>query len=260
MSTVSQHTEQNRRAWDEIALIRQQNMHWPAAAFFAQGGSVLDARVLACAGDVAGCRLLHLQCATGEETLSWAVAGAKAVGVDISAIQIEFARQKAVQAGLDVGFVAADIYNLPAELQDGSFEIVYTGGGALVWLPDIVTWAQVVAYALRRGGRLILFEEHPIAGCLGVDNGRVKVMWDYFGRGTPSYDQGWGHFAGGEEATTVKAEFSWPLGDVVTALVRAGMHIELLEEFPSEAEWRFGEALDSVCRLPGLYLLAARKH
>ena len=43
-------------------------------------GPLLDDRVLAAAGDVQGLALLHLQCATGEDTLSWAVAGARATG------------------------------------------------------------------------------------------------------------------------------------------------------------------------------------
>ncbi|HEU0195469.1 MAG TPA: hypothetical protein VFQ71_14790, partial [Gaiellales bacterium] len=66
-----QHAEQNRRAWNEIAEVRSRS--YPGAvhpaAFFAGGGSALDPRVTAAAGDVGGRRLLHLMCATGEETL-----------------------------------------------------------------------------------------------------------------------------------------------------------------------------------------------
>ncbi len=257
MPDIHDYTERNRRAWNEIAEVRAAK--WPDAAFFAGGGSILDARVLAVAGDVSGRTLLHLQCATGEETLSWAVAGARATGADISDAQIALARQKAADAGLTVRFVVADIYALPPDLQAATFDYVYTGGGALVWLPDLERWAGVVAAALRPGGRFILYEEHPIAGCLWVTDGRLEITGDYFARGTPHYDRGWAHFAGGEDAAEVKAEFFWPLGDVVTALARAGLRIERLEEFPSDAGWRFGERLNEVRRLPGCYLLVARK-
>lgn len=258
MTDTRDYTEKNRRAWDAIAEIRQRAM-WPDADFFAGGGSVLDARVVAAAGHIAGRSLLHLQCATGEEVLSWAVAGAVATGVDISDAQIALARQKAAAAGLAARFVAADIYDLLADLQAASFDFVYTGTGALVWLPDIGRWAQVVAAALKPGGRLILLEEHPVAGCLWVDEGTIVIANDYFGRGKPGFDRGWAHFAGGEDATEMKVQFSWPIGDVVTALARAGLRIESLEEYPSDAAFRFGAQLAEVGRLPGQYLLVAQR-
>lgn len=257
MADIGDYTEQNRRAWNEIAQVRAAK--WPGVEFFAGGGSILAPPVLAAAGAVAGRPLLHLQCATGEETLSWAVAGADATGVDISDAQVALAARKAADAGLDARFVAADIYALPDELQRATFDYVYTGGGALVWLPDIDRWAGVVAAALRPGGQFMLYEEHPLAGCLWVTEGKLELTGDYFARGKPEWGRGWTHFAGGEGATETKAEFSWPLGDVVTALARAGLRIESLAEFPSDAEWRFGALLDEVRRLPGAYLLVARK-
>ena len=257
MPDIRGYTEQNRRAWNEIAEVRQAK--WPDADYFAAGGSILDPVVLKATGDVAGRTLLHLQCATGEETLSWAVAGAQPTGVDISEAQIALAERKAADAGLAVRFVAADVYALPAELQAATFDYVYTGGGALVWLPDLDRWARVVVAALRPGGRLILHEEHPVAGCLWVTDGKLQLAGDYFARSTPEQSQGWSHFAGGEDATETKAQFTWPLGDVVTALAQVGLCIERLEEFPSDAQWRFGELLDEVRRLPGGYLLVARK-
>lgn len=257
MADLRDYTQRNRRAWNEIAEVRERK--WPGADFFAAGGSLLDPRVLAVAGDVTGKTLLHLQCATGEDTLSWAVAGAVATGVDISETQIAIAARKAADAGLAVRYVAADIYDLPADLQDGTFDIVYTGGGALVWLPDIARWAAIVAAALRPGGRLILAEEHPVAQILWVTDGKLTITEDYFGRGKPEYDHGWAHFTGGEDATETKVQFAWPLGDIVTALARAGLRIESLDEFPSDADWRFGDLLDELRTLPGAYLLIATK-
>lgn len=257
MTNPPSYTEQNRRAWNEIAAVR--HTMWPDAAFFAGGGSLLDERVLAVAGDVHGRRVLHLQCATGEETLSWSVVGADATGVDISDAQIALAKRKAQDAGLSTRFVAADVYALPPDLQDGGFDIVYTGGGALVWLPNIAGWAQVVLRALRPGGRLILFEEHPLAGCLWIEDNQVVIGADYFGRAAPDFAQGWSHFEGGEDAQETKAEFNWPLGDIVTALAQAGLRIERLDEYPSDAQWRYGSQLDAVRRLPGQYLLVASR-
>lgn len=259
MTTIQDFTGQNRRAWEEIADVRFQNKGWPAPSFYAEGGSLLAPEVLAAAGDVAGKTLLHLQCSTGEETFSWSVAGAKATGVDISERQIEIARQQAGAAGLDTQFVAADVYALPDTLQQGTFDLVYTGGGVLVWLPDITRWAQIVAAALKPGGRFLLWEEHPIATCLWTVDGQLTITSDYFGRNQPEWNVGWGHFTGGEDATEQKAEFIWPLGDIITALAQAGLRIESLQEYPSHADWRFGEKLAEVRRLPGTMLLVAQR-
>lgn len=258
MADIRTYTDQNRRAWDEIAVVRERK--WPGADFFAAGGSLLEPEVVAAADGVAGQSLLHLQCATGEETLSWANLGAVATGADISAAQIALAARKAADAGVAVRFVAADLYALPPDLQAGTFDIVYTGGGALVWLPDIARWAGVVAAALRPGGRLILWEEHPVAGCFWVEGGQLIFTEDYFGRERTTPERGgWAHFQGGEDAQEERYQFSWPLGDVITALARAGLRIEALDESPSTAEWRFGDQLDMARRLPGRYQLIARR-
>lgn len=197
MSAIQAYTQQTRRAWNEIAAVRFQNKGWPPPSFYAQGGTLLDEKVLAAAGAVHGKTLLHLQCATGEETLSWAVAGASATGVDISDLQIAIAKEQAAEAQLAVQFVAADVYDLPPELQQGTFDLVYTGGGVLCWLPDIERWAQIVVAALRPGGRFILWEEHPIVACLWNVDGRLEITSDYFGRQRPEWGAGWGHFKGG---------------------------------------------------------------
>jgi SAM-dependent methyltransferase len=257
MPEINDYTAQNRRAWNEIAAVRA--TIWPDAAFFAAGGTLLEPEVLAAAGDVRGQTILHLQCATGEDTLSWAVAGAQATGVDLSDAQIALAVEKAAAAGLAVRFVAADLYALPDDLQQGSFDYVYTGGGALVWLPDLDRWAATIVRALRPGGRLLLAEEHPVAGCLWIEDDQLQITADYFGRGTPDCRAGWSHFPGAEDAGEMKAEFSWPLGDVVTALAQAGLRIERLTEYPSVESWRFGNQLEQVAQLPGEYVLIARK-
>lgn len=257
MSDLFSYTERNQHAWNEIAQIRQATQQ--PAAFFAQGHSTLDPRELQAAGNVSGKRLLHLQCATGEDTLSWAVAGADVTGVDISEQQIALAEQKAAEAGLSARFVAADVYALPPDLQAATFDLVYTGKGVLVWLPDLTRWGQIVTAALRPGGRFVLFEEHPLAGCLWMTDGALHLEDDYFGRSKVIESQGWRHFPGGEQATARKAEFAWPLGDVVTALAQAGLRIERLEEFPVGEGWRFGKKGGELSRLPGTFVLIARK-
>jgi len=254
----------NRRAWNEIAAVRSQM--FPPAEFFAQGGSTLTPRAVAAAqaalGALGGQEVIHLQCATGEDTLSWAGLGLAAYGVDISEVQIELARAKAQAAGLNARFTAADVYALPEALPGdwpAQYDLVFSGGGALVWLPDIWRWAEIAAGLVRPGGKLLLEEIHPISGVLWVENGELQVAADYFGRDRTQADRGWGHFKGGEDAHETKYEFNWPLGDIVTALIRAGLTLERLEEFPGGPAYRFKERVEESLRLPGDFILLARK-
>ena len=155
-------------------------------------------------------------------------------------------------------FLAADVSSRPQELAPESFDVVYTGGGALGWLPDLDSWAASIHELLKPSGRLILNEEHPQLGNLEVRDGSIAIVGDYFDR-QPHRTTGWRHFAGAEDALEPRWEFSWTLGDIVTSVARAGLRIESLQEFPSTASWRFGDDLPTVRRLLGSFLLIARK-
>jgi SAM-dependent methyltransferase len=261
MSTWFQYAEQNRRAWDEIALARAASYRESAftATFFARGGCSLDERVVAAAGVLRGKNLLHLMSATGEETLSWAVLGAHAVGIDISETQVALARAKAEEAELPVLFVSADVGALPPEFTSGVFDLVYSGTGTMVWIPQIDIWATAVADALTVGGRLLLWDEHPLATCFSGAANEPVVIDDYFRSGSPVESYGWTHFEGGEQAHEVRYQFAWTLGDIVTAIAGAGMKIERLTEYPTDADWRFGDAFSRAQYLPGRILLVARR-
>jgi len=139
----------------------------------------------------------------------------------------------------------------PTDIATGGFDVVYTGGGVLVWVPDISRWAAVVAGALRLGGRFVLWEYHPVASAFAADAVEVRLARDYLGGPGPTETRGWTHFAAGRDAQTPKYEFHWTLGEIVTALADAGLCVTALGEYPSEADWQFGEAIEAARRLPG---------
>src|SRR5580700_2149331 len=89
-------------------------------------------------GDVAGRTLLHLQCHFGLDTLSWARLGARVTGLDFSEPAVTAAGRLAAEIGVDADFVCADLYDAVTALGHRTFDVVYTGKGALIWLPDIV--------------------------------------------------------------------------------------------------------------------------
>jgi SAM-dependent methyltransferase len=179
--------------------------------------------------------------------------------VDISEVQVALAQAKAEAANVQAHFVPADIGALPAGLIAGRFDWVYSGTGSLVWVPDIDWWAATVADVLAPGGRVLLWEEHPLVACLSSVDNEPVVVDDYFRSGNAVAVQGWSHFAGGDQANEVRYQFAWTLGDIITAIADAGLRIERVNEYPSDAEWRFGEALHKARRLPGRVLLLARR-
>ena len=118
-------------------------------------------------GDVGGARLLHLQCHIGTDTISWARLGAEATGVDFSPGSLGVARALSKESGTPARFVLSEFYEAPAAIPSETFDVVYTGVGALNWLPDIAGWARVVAGFLAPGGLFYIRENHPVLWALG---------------------------------------------------------------------------------------------
>lgn len=101
-------------------------------------------------GDVAGRDVLHLQCHLGTETLAFARRGARTVGLDFSEASVAAATGIAERAGADVRYLRANVYDAVGALDGRQFDVVYTGKGALCYLPDPERWARTVARLLRR--------------------------------------------------------------------------------------------------------------
>jgi SAM-dependent methyltransferase len=231
-------TERNRRAWDEVHRRR-------ARALAGQLG--LPDVVRASLGHLAGKRVLHLQCATGESTAELAELGALVTGVDISVEALGLARER----WPEISWVQADVHTLPGELARARFDLVYSGGGVIAWLHDLDAWARGIVSALRSGGDFLLHEEHPVAMCVDAN---LRWRDDYFDESV-IVDVGWEHFdLSGDPATEEKQERFWRLGQVVTAVARAGLSVRQLEEYPGSSSWR---RLPS--KVPGSFVLLARK-
>ncbi len=182
-------------------------------------------------GDVSGLRLLHAQCHIGTDTLSWAKLGAEVTGIDFSKPAIEAARDIAARAGLDASFVMCELYTA-ADTLDDQFDIVYTGAGALCWLPDIAKWADVMSALVRPGGRFYINEFHPYVWALEErEDDMLVVTGPYFEAKEPRrWDDPNTYLGQGQVTHTITYEWNHGLGEIVTALIKSGLHIELLDE------------------------------
>ena len=148
----------NLAHWDEVTGHHVGSPFYRTDDFRA-GEIVLDPVVREAVGDVAGKRLLHLQCHFGLDTLSLARMGAHVTGLDFSPKAVAQARALAADAGIGARFVCADVLDPPAGLTD--FDVVFASWGAIWWIADIAAWMRVAAGALAPGGRLFLTEGHP---------------------------------------------------------------------------------------------------
>jgi SAM-dependent methyltransferase len=241
----------NRANWDDRVPIHLTSSFYDLAGFRA-GADSLRPFEPAEAGEVTGKRLVHLQCHIGLDTLSWARRGALVSGLDFSAPAISAASELAHELGIEASFVVSDVYDAVAAFGGRRFDIVYTGIGALAWLPDIPRWARVVTELLAPGGFLYLVEGHPFAQVLDDATGLV-VTRDYFDS-RPSVED-WAHtYTDGPALEHVRSvQFQHGVGEMITALVQAGLRIEFLHEFDFDAFGRFeslGRQADATYRFP----------
>jgi SAM-dependent methyltransferase len=195
-------------------------------------------------------------------------------GLDLSPVSLEQARRLASEAGADIDFVEADTYSAVEAVGGRTFGLVYTGIGALCWLPDIDRWAGVVDDLLEPGGRLFLREGHPMMWA--VDETRADGLtlgYSYFEEDEPFDLEEEGTYVESDHQFVNTRQLSWNhgLGETVTALLTRGLVVTGFVEHrsvPWDAlpgrmvrdgeldEWRLADEAD---RLPLTYTLQARK-
>jgi len=238
--------------WDDRVPVHLASLFYDLAGFRA-GASTLRPFEVSEVGPVAERRLVHLQCHIGLDTLSWARRGALVSGLDFSAPAISAASSLAASLGLPAEFVVADVYDAVPAFGGRRFDVVYTGTGALVWLPDISRWARVVAGLLEPGGFLYLVEGHPFVQVLESGAAGLFVARDYFDAGPQVEDYPYTYTDGPALSHSRQVEFQHRLGEIVTSLVQAGLRIEFLHEYDFESFGRFGSLLrreDGTYRFP----------
>jgi SAM-dependent methyltransferase len=229
----------NRANWDERAPAHAKSPGYNVADFlrdpaYLSGVVRFDLPLL---GDISGLRGVHLQCHIGTDTLSLSRLGARMSGLDFSAPALEEARALAAGSGAEIDYVQAELYDAVDALGAGRFDLVYTGIGALCWLPDIDRWAAVVAELLAPGGRLFIREGHPMLWSIEEyrSDGLIAVEYAYFEREEPLVFTEGGTYVETDVAFEQNTTHSWNhgLGEIVTALFAHGLQITGLVEHDS---------------------------
>lgn len=238
----------NNALWDEWTKVHEASAFYDLAGF-RRGGIRLSPEELEEIGPVDGLDVLHLQCHFGIDTLSFARLGARVTGADFSQAAVDLATSIAAEIGHpEARFVRSDLYDLPGSLE-GEFDLVYTSRGVLGWIPDIQRWAEVVAHFVRPGGRFYITEIHPVAQAFeneGVAPGELRLAYPYWEHREPLAFPVVGSYADPEAAVSTPTEYGWDhgLGEIVTALIDAGLRIRSLREYPFVA-WKLDFLVES---------------
>jgi SAM-dependent methyltransferase len=268
---VTQRHQENRAAWNEAARRYEREIEEDVAFLRAGGKNFMPPELPYLADLGAWCRrAIHLQCAGGKDTLSlWNQGAAEVVGVDISDTMIAVARQKSDALAAPATWHCCDILATPAEL-DGTADLVYTGRGALLWMMDLPAWARVVARLLKPGGRLYIFEGHPLDWLWDLNATELRLdpeppFGNYFSHEV-GIMQGWSEQYIPADAVpplaqqSRKHERQWTLGQILNSLTDAGLRLERFEEHPDRYWDQFPNLPAEITdRLPHTFSLLMRK-
>jgi SAM-dependent methyltransferase len=268
VTTIPEMIEANRANWDARVPVHLRGYDLD---HLRRGGQRLADFEYA-AVDVEGRDVLHLQCHIGTDTICLARHGARAVGLDLSGESIGAARRLAAECAVDVAYVRSDVHAAVEALDGRRFDVVYTGKGALCWLPDLHRWAQVVADLLRPGGVLYVIDFHPLVLAADDDQPETGLLLsgNYLGAGPERFDSevtytGDGLLAG----STVSYEWAHGLDEVIDAVLSAGLRLTAFAEHDVTCWGRFPGMTDlgdgwfgwpaGAPRLPQMFSVRAEK-
>ena len=255
----------NKKWWNEVTPIHASSKFYNLEKF-KKGYTSLFNIELEELKDVKGKTLLHPLCHFGMDTLSWARKGAIVTGVDISDKAVGLAQKLSKETKIPATFIASDIYELPKVLNK-KFDIIFMSYGVLCWISSISKWAKTINHFLNDGGTFYIAELHPFTNILSYD---FKIDYKYFSKG-PSVDDSSGTYTDWDADIRGKT-YIWnhPLSNVINALIKEGLKIEFVHEFPYTMYEQFPGMMqknkkgqyffkDKKIQIPLLFSLKARK-
>ncbi|WP_159018344.1 class I SAM-dependent methyltransferase [Algibacter sp. L3A6] len=228
MTNNTKYFKTNKATWNQKVKVHAESDMYNMEAF-KEGKSSLMPYELDALGDVKGKSLLHLQCHFGQDTLSWSRLGAKCTGVDLSDEGVKLAKSLNEELELDAQFICCNVLETSQYVKE-EFDIVFTSYGVIGWLPDLKPWGKMIAERLKQGGRFFMAEFHPIVWMFDYLNKKPIMTYGYM-QDEVIYEEYEGTYADQESAITSK-EYGWNhgLGEVISALTEAGLHIDYLTE------------------------------
>ena len=217
----------NRILWDEKTHVHKDSSFYSLKDFI-DGKSSQNTSELEGLGDDKGKSLLHLQCHSGMDTMSWEREGAIVTGVDLSPEAIKLANETRETLGSSARFINCNVYDLEQHL-DEEFDIVFTSYGTYGWLPDLKEWARLIMRYLKPGGTFYLADFHPIVWMYDDDFTFHKYPYH---RDEPFEEEISGTYTDREADIGGKAYYwNHGFGVLFGALLEAGLIIQDFKEY-----------------------------
>lgn len=167
-------------------------------------------------GDVDGLDIVDLGCGTGYFSAWLARRGARPVGVDPTAAQLETARRMQRLTGIEFPLVEAAGEDVP--LPDASFDLVLSEYGASIWA-DPYRWIPEAARLLRPGGRVIFLRNSTLVDvCMDLDGITERLVRPLRGMNRIEWPD------------TQEVEFHLPAGKLIDVLRENSFQIDRLLE------------------------------
>lgn len=244
--------ERNRVAWDAASqkhvreyqqLLNQAQNH---SSLFASELQLLRPML------VSSPTIVHLQSGHGLDDVALVAAGARqVVGVDFSEVAVRSAQRRADELGVACRYVVAELPGAP--LRDACADVVYTGKGTLIWIPDLRAWAADAARLLRPSGHLLIYEAHPMVPLWTWDEDEPRIRPDrgYFER-CHTNDTFPAHGA---------VEWHATLAEIINAVLSAGLELRSVAEY-TEPFWRPDGVAAAAWQgqLPNAFALVAQRN
>jgi len=218
---LTDHAAANREAWAKEApsYVAGAERNW-ATDEIAWGILKVPERDVGLLGDVSGKDVVELGCGTAYVSAWLARLGARPVGVDLTAEQLETARAMQAKHGLEFPLVHASAEDVP--LPDGSFDLAVSEYGASIWCdPDL--WIAEAARLLRPGGELVFLVNGTLLMLTSpdvdpVEPAGVELLRPYFGMRRFEWVDG------------DSIDFHLGYGDWIRVLTAHGFEVEALVE------------------------------
>jgi SAM-dependent methyltransferase len=177
---------------------------------------------------VKGKKIIVPQFGDGLVMLACAKKGAIVTGVDFSSEQILFAREAAEYCGVRVNLVEADWQNLPKSIPNNYFDLVVAECGIFIWIADLDSWMKNAFKVLKKYGKLIVSDFHPLSIIAEEKDGKITFRRSYFDQSPEICET--------EGDIPPSVEFRWKLSDIINAAIHAGFRIDYVEEYYIEQE------------------------
>ncbi|PKR86147.1 SAM-dependent methyltransferase [Heyndrickxia camelliae] len=203
---------------------------------------------------LSGKKVMHVMGSNGIKGVALSLLGAQVTIVDFSKENQAFAREVASAAKVSLDYIVSDILSLHIEEHKEKYDYVLMELGVLHYFIDLFPLAEIISNLLRKDGKFILHEFHPISTKLITSSGKKhKVTGNYFDPALFKREVAFSKHMPQEinEGTEEVLQRKWTLGELITTIGQSGMLIEVLEEEPNHKIHDIG--------LPKTFTLVARK-